>query len=322
MRYRYVTADVFTDHPFSGNPLAVFPEAEGLSEGQMQKIAAEPNLSETVFVFPPEDAKNTRRVRIFTPKTELPFAGHPTVGAAHVLAETGEVRLEGERTCLVFEEGVGPVEVSVLAEGGRPSSARLSAAVLPGYGPEPPSAEEVASVLSLKGEDLLGGAYPPAAVSCGVPFLFVPLRDREAVSRARVRRDLWEAALSSYWAPHLYAFSFEGHGEEGGPGEADRLLLHARMFAPAMGIEEDPATGGAATALAGYLVPRERTNRTGTLRWLVEQGVEMGRPSLIEVEADAEGGEVTGVRVGGASVVVGEGAMEAPDPRHERPSRP
>lgn len=205
------------------------------------------------------------------------------------------------------------MQVSVVADGGGPHSAQLSAAVLPEFGPEPPAAEEIASVLSLEEEDLLAG-YPPAAVSCGVPFLFVPLRNCEAVSRAKVRRDRWEVVLSSYWAPHLYVISFEGR--KGGPGEAK--LLHARMFAPAMGIEEDPATCAAATVLAGYLVPRQRTGRVGTLRWAVEQGVEMGRPSLIEVEADVEGGEVTEVRVGGASVLVGEGAMEAPDPRHER----
>ncbi len=309
MRYRFVTADVFTDRLFRGNPLAVFPEAGGLSAEQMQLMAAELNLSETVFVLPPEDEANTKRLRIFTPKMELPFAGHPTVGTAMVLAETGEVPVEGELTRIIFEEGVGPVEVFVLTENGRPASAQLSATKLPEYGPEPPSEEEIASILSLEKEDLFGDDCPPAAVSCGVPFLFVPLRDRGAVRRAKVEKSRWESVLSSYWAPHLYVFSLgERHG---------RIGVHARMFAPAMGVEEDPATGAAAAALAGHLGSRDET-ATGTLHWLVEQGVEMGRPSLIEVEADKEGGEIIAVWVGGSSVIVSEGAMEVPDPRYNR----
>lgn len=304
MRYRYLTADVFTDRPFGGNPLAVFPRAEGLSEGQMQLMAAELNLSETVFVFPPEDEKNTGRLRIFTPKTELPFAGHPTVGAAYVLARTGDLALRGKRTRAVFEEGVGPVEVSVLAHDGRATSARLTAARPPEYGPEPPPGEEIASVLSLETEDLLGGAHVPAAVSCGVPFLFVPVRGRDALRRARVRTDLWTSVLSDYWAPHLYVVSLADGREE------EAADVHARMFAPAMGIDEDPATGAAATALAGYLVPR--VGATGTLHWRVRQGAEMGRPSLMEVEADTKDGETTAVRVGGSSVLVGDGSLEAP----------
>ena len=227
LRYRFVTTDVFTDRPFRGNPLAVFPEAGGLSAEQMQLMAAEFNLSETVFVLPPQDEANTKRLRIFTLKTELPFAGHPTVGTAMVLAETGEVLLEGESTRIIFEEGVGPVEVSVLTENGRPASAQLSATRLPEYGPEPPSEEEIASILSLKKEDLPGDDYPPAAVSCGVPFLLVPLRDRGPVRRAKVEKSRWESVLSSYWAPHQYVFYLaERHGQAG---------VHARMFAPAMG---------------------------------------------------------------------------------------
>lgn len=304
MRYRFLTADVFTDRPFSGNPLAVFPHSAGLSDGQMQLMAAELNLSETAFVFPPQDERNAKRLRIFTPKTELPFAGHPTVGTAYVLALAGELALRGERTRVVFEEGVGPVEVSVLARDGRVASAWLTAAKLPEYGPEAPPEGEIASVLSLEAEDLLGGAHAPEAVSCGVPYLFVPVRGRDALRRARVRPDRWASVLSGYWAPHLYVISLAER-----PDEAD---VHARMFAPAMGIEEDPATGAAATALAGYLVPRGDAAGTGTLRWKVRQGVEMGRPSLIEVEADTEDGKVTVVRVGGSSVLVGEGSLEAP----------
>lgn len=159
MRYRFYTADVFTDRIFGGNQLAVFPDASGLETEQMQLVAREFNLSETVFVFPPRQATHTRRLRIFTPGMEVPFAGHPTIGAAHVLAAVGEVKLDEDVTRIVFEEGVGDVEVSVSSESGRPVSARLSAASLPELGPAPPTVEELASMLSLERGDLLGGEY-------------------------------------------------------------------------------------------------------------------------------------------------------------------
>jgi trans-2,3-dihydro-3-hydroxyanthranilate isomerase len=302
MRYRFYTADVFTDRIFGGNQLAVLPDAAGLSPEQMQRVAAEFNYSETAFVFPPEDARNTRRVRIFTPATELPFAGHPTLGAAHVLAAAGEVELSGDTTPLVLEEGVGPVSVEVRAENGRPVFCRLRAAQPPEFGPEPPPVPELAAMLSLEEPDLLPDAQ---AVSCGMPFLFVPLRDLDAVRRARLNRERWEAALAGHWAPSVFVFAREA--ERAGSD------LHARMFAPAVGVEEDPATGSAAAALAGYLGVRDET-RDGTLRWVVEQGFELGRPSILEAEAVKRAGELVEIRVGGASVMVSEGTMEIPGP--------
>ncbi len=304
MRKRFYTADVFTDQIFGGNPLAVVPDATGLSAGHMQRIAREFSLSETAFVLPPDSDEYTRRLRIFTPATELPFAGHPTIGTAHVLAATGEITLTGRSTTFVFEENVGPVHVRVQRAEGRPVNAELSAAQMPQFGPEPPSVEEIAAMLSLDTDDLRGASYAPQSVSCGVPFLFVPLRDREALARVRVNRTHWNERLSSYWAPHLYCLAFDP--EE--PGSD----LRARMFAPAMGIDEDPATGAAATALAGYLGRRVNT-RSGTVRWTVEQGFEMGRPSILHVEADLSAGTIQAIRVGGASVIVSEGAMEVPD---------
>ena len=302
MKYRFFTADVFTDRIFGGNPLAVFPDARGLKDERMQRIAQEFNLSETVFVFPPEDPHNTRRLRIFTPGTELPFAGHPTVGAAHVLAETGEVTLDGEFTRIVFEEGVGPVNVDIRAAGGKPIYAQLSAARMPEFGPEPPPAREIAATLSLDASDLLPDLVPQA-VSCGVPFLFVLLKDKAAVARARINRDAWEKALANFWATPIFLFTFET--------EREGSDVHARMFAPAMGIGEDPATGSAAAALAGFLGPHDpRTQKT--LRWVVEQGFEMGRPSILEVEADRNAGAITAVRVGGGTVLVSEGEMRVP----------
>jgi trans-2,3-dihydro-3-hydroxyanthranilate isomerase len=301
MRARYLTADVFTDHLFGGNQLAVFPDAREIEPGLMPKIAREFNYSETTFVLPPDDPSHTAKVRIFTPGGELQFAGHPTIGTAHVLATIGAVRLTGSETRIVLEEGVGPVPVTIRATNGRPEFAQLSAAKLPEVGPPPPSRETLADMLSLAAGDLLDGPTPPESVSCGTPFLFVPLRDRRTVGRARVRSDLWESALSGYVTDKVFVFSMD-------PEHAGHHV-RARMFAPSIGVPEDPATGSACVALGGYLAARDpRTD--GTLRWVVEQGFEMGRPSILEVEADKQAGRTTAARVGGQTVVVCEGEMQ------------
>ncbi len=299
-QFRYLTCDVFTAERFGGNQLAVFPDARGIPDELMLPITREFNYSETTFVLPARDAANTRHVRIFTPGGEVPFAGHPTVGTAHVLASIGEISLTGDLTKIVFEEGVGPVPVSIRSRGGVPEFCQLSVAKLPEIGPPPPDAAALAAVLGLGAEDLLGGKWQPQALSCGLPFLFVPVRDLGAVARSRVKIDLWEETLAGTWAPEIFVFA---HG-----GERAGSDFHARMFAPGVSVPEDPATGSANAALAGYLAARSE-RRDGMLRWRVEQGFEMGRPSIVEVEADVVAGEVTGVRVGGGTVVVCEGAM-------------
>jgi trans-2,3-dihydro-3-hydroxyanthranilate isomerase len=303
LKYRYYTADVFTDRAFGGNPLAVFPDARGIESARMQEIAREFNFSETTFVLPPENAKHTRRVRIFTPSAEIGFAGHPTVGTAHVLAAIGDIPLTGETTQIVLEENVGPIPVAIRADGRRPVFTQLSVARLPEVGPPPPSVGRLAAMLSLDHEDLLGEDMPPEAVSCGTPFLFIPLRNRDAVARARLRLDLWEETLRGYWANNVFIFALDP--------EREGSDVHARMFSPGFGVPEDPATGSACVALGGYLASRH-PRHDGTLRWVVEQGFEMGRPSIMEVEVDKRGGAVTGVRVGGATVLVCEGQMEVP----------
>jgi trans-2,3-dihydro-3-hydroxyanthranilate isomerase len=173
--------------------------------------------------------------------------------------------------------------------------------MLPQVGPPPPASDALAAVLGLDVADLLGGAWAPQALSCGLPFVFIPVRDRAAVARARVRLDVWESTLAGTWAPEMFVFAREGER----PGSD----LRARMFAPGISVPEDPATGSANAALAGYLAARD-PRRDGTLRWRVEQGFEMGRPSILDVEADVEAGDVTAVRVGGASVLVCSGEME------------
>jgi trans-2,3-dihydro-3-hydroxyanthranilate isomerase len=288
---------VFTDRVFGGNPLAVFPDADDVPPGMMQRIARELNLSETVFVqwnAPPEGTDC--RVRIFTPGTELPFAGHPTVGTAYLLGMLGRA---GER--VVLGETVGPIPVDVRMEGGRPSFAMFTAARVPELGPEAPSPDVVARLLSLDAADL-GGSLGTAFISSGVPFLVVSVRDRAALGRAHLDALVWQRELADAWGPHVYVVTDDTEGD---------VTLRARMFAPGMGIPEDPATGAAATALAGLLARRDAVD--GTLRWIVEQGVEMGRPSRIHVEADMRGGAVAAVRVGGSAVLVSEGEMTLPE---------
>ncbi|MEO0377246.1 MAG: PhzF family phenazine biosynthesis protein [Cyanobacteria bacterium P01_A01_bin.17] len=299
MRYRFFTVDVFTERIFGGNPLAVFPEAQGLNPAQMQQIARELSLSETAFVFPPETPEGTHRLRIFTPGIELPFAGHPTIGSACVLAKFDPTAQAGMK--IVFEEGVGAISVDVTD--GQIPFAQFSAAEMPEFGPPPPSQAELAALLSLQPSDLSIEGWSPQSVSCGVPFLFIPLCDRPTLSKAHLDLLKWKSLLADYWAPHVYVFTPEP--------EVESADFRARMFAPAMDIQEDPATGAAVTAFAGYL-GRRKAATSGTFRWAIEQGVEMGRPSLLRVEADLQNGEFVAIRVGGHAVMVSQGEMTVP----------
>ena len=303
MRVPYITVDVFTDRMFGGNQLAVFPDARAIDPALMQPIAREFNFSETTFVLPPDDPAHTARVRIFTPGSELPFAGHPTVGTAHVLASTGAIKLTGDLTRIVFEEIAGPVPVTIRMKNGTVEFCQLTAAKAPEVLGEPPSPERLAAALSLPVDALKSGPWAPEIVSCGTPFLFVPLRDRATVAAARAKLDVWDEVVDGRATSGVFLFATEG--ERAGSD------VHARMFAPSLGITEDPATGGAAAALAGYLGSRD-SRPSGTLRWVVEQGFEMGRPSMLEVEADKEDGRVVRSRVGGSSVTVMSGEYHLP----------
>ncbi len=293
------TADIFTTSRFGGNQLAVLPDARGLTDEQMLAITREFNYSESTFVFPPDNPANTCKVRIFTPGGEVPFAGHPTVGTAHVLAAIGEVKLTGPETRIVLEEKVGPVPVTIRAENGTPTFCQFSVAKLPEVGPPLPSRAIMAACLSIDENDLLDGAWMPQIVSCGLEFAFVPVRDRSVVMRSRLHLDSWEKNLARTLGQAVMIFAMDA--------EDPRHQVRARMFAPGFGVPEDPATGSACAALGGYLAARSRQD--GTQKWIVEQGYEMGRPSLIHVEADRAGDRITAVRVGGASVMVCEGRI-------------
>lgn len=295
--YRFYTTDVFTEQMFGGNQLAVFTDARGLETATMQKIAREMNLSETSFVFPPQTARGTRAVRIFTPDRELPFAGHPTIGTALVLAAIGEVTADGDTARIVLEEAVGAIDVAIRFHAGVPRFAQLTTAKVPEEGPPAPATELLAAALSLNPAQILEGDRRPRAFSCGVPFLFVTVRDLAALAAARPNLAVWDRHLAGYVTNEIYLLTEKA-------GDAD---VRARMFGPSLGIMEDPATGSAAAALAGYLAPAVPTD--GTLWWMVQQGVEMGRPSTIQLEADIASGAIAAVRVGGSAVMVSEGVL-------------
>jgi len=296
MAHRFVIADVFTETAFGGNQLAVFTDARGLSDRAMQALARELNFAESTFVLPPADPRHTRRVRIFTPNRELPFAGHPTIGTAAVLANLGLAGQKGPRLDVILEEGVGPVAVEVRLDGSTPY-ARLTRE---GEVEKPamrPSRTAAAAAVSLLERDVLDAWF----ASVGVPFCFVHVASAAAVDRARLERAAWAVNFSEAWAPNLYLFAGE-------PGPGSRL--HVRMFGPAFGIEEDPATGSGAAALAGCLA--ERLASEGTFAWLIDQGVAMGRPSRLEIWAERRGGRTVSVKVGGSTVLVGEGSITVP----------
>ena len=308
MHAHFYTVDVFTSRRFGGNQLAVFPDARAIPEASLLPITREFNYSETTFVYPPADRRHTRRVRIFTPGGEIPFAGHPTVGTAHVLVASGEVgapgggarepEADGELR-LVLEEGVGPVSVLVRTERGDPVFGQLSVAKLPEVVHRPADPAALAAVLSLDPGDLVGGSYAPEAVSSGIPFLMVPLASSDAVRRVSVRMDVWARTVKGTASSEIMVFATTG---------AVGADVHARVFVPGLNVPEDPATGAACAALGGYLAARTPRD-DATLRWTVAQGLEMGRPSTIHVEADKAGGRITAVRVGGTSVLVSEGRM-------------
>lgn len=308
---RYVTADVFTSAVFTGNPLAVVFGADGLPTETLAAIAREFNYSETVFVFPPDDPTHTRRVRIFTPESELPFAGHPTVGTAHVLVAIGEVRAEGDAVTVVLGEGVGPVPVKVTLANGHPVHAQLTTAMLPQENADVPTIDELADVLSLAAEDFVAGMYMPMVVNCGIPWLMVPLATVSAVSRARIRMDAWQQHLAHRDGGWPFVFAMTGgHHDAHAPAHVQHVDIRARAFLPGAAVPEDPATGSANACLAGYLAAR--TPRDGTLQWEVAQGVEMGRAGRLSLEVHKTNGTIDAVRVGGATVLVCDGTLRVP----------
>jgi len=299
MARRFQTLDVFTETALAGNPLAVVLDAEGLDAAQMQAIAAEFNLSETVFVSEPKNAINSARVRIFTPKRELPFAGHPTVGAAALIAHqrAGDL-LRAQDLRIVLEEPIGEIVCVAHQRKGQALAAYFELPKLPErLEGEPPPKSEIAAGLGLELRDIGFEGHEPSLFTAGAPYLFVPLRSLDAIGRAAPGITPW----ATKDGPATFAYTREAARK----GSA----YHARMFASAWGVYEDPATGSAVAGFAGVVEAFDRP-ADGEHMLVIEQGFEMGRPSLIALGLVIENGALASATIGGSVVIVSSGSLD------------
>lgn len=294
MKLRYYTCDVFTDQRFGGNQLAVIPDARGLNDTQMQQIAREFNFSESTFVLPPDEG-HTRKVRIFTPAREVPFAGHPNIGTAFVLTSCGELEAFDGSTEIVFEEKAGLVGISLRKSDEGIISCELKAPQVLSLGEELP-AELLAAALSLTASEVITDTHPPMLASVGLPFVMVELRDRSALQKAKINADGFEQIAARGVMPDIHCY-IQSH---------DEFDIRARMFAPHDGVPEDPATGSANCALAG-LLGHFHPSQSGMFEWKIAQGVEMGRPSTLRARAEKMDGKVISTWIGGNCVMVSDG---------------
>ncbi|MFO0994132.1 MAG: PhzF family phenazine biosynthesis protein [Hyphomicrobiales bacterium] len=300
MQVKFHTLDVFTTRRFGGNPLAVVLDADALSETQMLKIAREFNLSETIFVRRPKDKANSASVRIFFPTGEMPFAGHPTVGCAVLLAE-----LKNKATCtfqteIRLEEVAGLVPVTITRIADR-IHAMFTAPVVPyAVDVQIPSKAKVAAALGIEAAEIGFGRHGLGLHEGGPRFFHVPVASRETLAKCRVIEPMWTEVTEAMGVDNAYVYARGG--------DSEKTSFRARMFAPAAGIPEDPATGSATALLAAQLL-RVESLKDGKHAWELEQGYEMGRPSDLRLEADVSAGRLTAVRVAGSAVRVSEGIL-------------
>jgi len=300
MKVSFITCDVFTDRPFSGNPLLVVPEGRGLTSGQMQAIAREINYSESTFVLPPDDPRHAYRQRTFLPQREIPFAGHPTVGTAVVMASLGRIGGKGDEVPVTIEVGFGPLGLSLLKRKGTFSRVRMSQGK-PAWEKPVLSVEllgKIAAALGVSYEDLHPD-LPPRIVSTGNRMLIAPLKGLNALSASTPDTRLFQVLERELDVLLVYPVVFTDGGR-----------IRARGFAPGAGVAEDPATGSAAGPLGIYLA-LHKALPNGSPRFFIDQGIEMGRPSEIEVEVErSAGGSPTGISVTGSAVRMIEGTIE------------
>jgi trans-2,3-dihydro-3-hydroxyanthranilate isomerase len=299
MQIPFVTVDVFTDRKFGGNPLAVIPDGHALTGAQMQAIAGEFNLAETTFALPPQEPSHTAQVRIFTPRAELPFAGHPNIGTAFVLAMEANSAGRTLAEPLVFEEKAGLVRLSLLKDGASVIGARLAPPQSLSRGDDL-DVEILAAACSLSASDIETASHSPCIASCGIPLAFVELKTRAALSSARPRAEVFTEHLLAERITGILLYVHD---------RRDGFDLQVRMFAPLYGVPEDPATGSGNVALAGLLASlRPEPDLNLALR--IGQGIDMGRPSLLEAGAEKCGGKIIGMWIGGRCVPMMRGALE------------
>ncbi len=298
---RFAILDVFTDRPLAGNPLAVVLDSEGLDTDRMQQIAGEFNLSETVFVGPAENPAHSARIRIFTPKQEVPFAGHPTVGTAILLAQERFGTVDREQDAMiVLEETIGDVRCGVRLLPDEPAFAEFDVPKLSEAAGEPGRTDTIAAALSLAPQEIGFENHQPSVYSAGTPFTFVPVRDLQTIGRAATNLNLWDAAFGG--GDNVGAFLYCRQTIH------TNSAFHARMFAPSAGIAEDPATGSAVAAFAGPILQFDQPTG-GAHRYTVEQGYQMGRPSMIGLEIECSNGHLDAARISGQAVLVAQGVL-------------
>ncbi len=299
--YRYYIADVFTQHLFSGAQIAVFPNAAGLDDNTMTLIARELNLTESVFIFRSNSAKNHYRMRIFSPTAEIAFAGHPIIAAAYVLGISGHIDLSESITPLIFEQPAGLIEVNISSENGMPSFVqftRRTASVIDRFAP---SDEELAQFLGIKQAELDHKKYAPRLVSCGFPYLIVPVWQYDSVRKAKFNYAAWSQSIAPQTAAQEILL-FAPHTPH---QDSD---FHARLLGPRIGLHDDPPVGSAVPALCAYLCSFEHTQK-GTHVFTLDRGEEKSRRSVIYIEMDNKREELLTIRVGGQAVISAEGMM-------------
>ncbi len=305
MKYDYYIADVFTRQIFSGAQIAVFPNAETLNKQQMQLVARELNLSETVFVKKRDKLTGRRVMRVFSPQRELDFAGHPIIATAFVLASIGDIELNAAITPALFEQNAGAIEVNISAEDGRPTFVQFTRKVSSIIDRFAPTTEELASFLSIEAGVIDTKKYSPRLVSCGFPYLIVPVFNYETVRKARFNYATWSQSS----APQTAAQEILLFSPKTSFADAN---FHARLLGSRIGIHEDPPVGSAMPAFAAYLCSFEFMQK-GTYPFSVDRGEEKHRRSVLNLEMDHKGTDTLTLRVGGEAVLVAEGKMTVPD---------
>jgi len=305
MKYNYCIADVFTKEIFSGAQIAVFPNAEGLSAAQMQLVARELNLSETVFVFHPDTQRSTRVMRIFSPLAELDFAGHPVIATAFVLANCGELSLNAPTTSIIFQQNAGALEVNVTVENGKPSFIQFTRQVNSIIDRFAPLDDELGRFLSIDTSELDHKKYSTRLVSCGLQYLVVPVWQYESVRNAKFNDAAWNQSS----APQTAAQEILLFAPKSPFTDAD---FNVRLLGSRIGLHEDPPVGNAMPAFASYLCSFDFMQK-GTYTFAVDRGDKQSRRSVLNVEMDYKGKDTLTIRVGGSAVMVAEGVMMVPE---------